>query len=94
MQTSRRGARGAFLPLLFIAAMTGVTLPAGGQTEPGVTSSEIVLGGTQPFSGPLGIYSAIGKGSQETPLRDSIRWQGARPLRSRRCCSSSDRPCA
>ena len=64
MQTSRRGARGAFLLLLFIAVIAGITSPAAGQTEPGVTSSEIVLGGTQPFSGPLGVYSAIGKGSQ------------------------------
>lgn len=32
--------------------------------EPGVTATEIVLGGTHPYSGPASAYGVIGKGAQ------------------------------
>ncbi|HMD02508.1 MAG TPA: ABC transporter substrate-binding protein [Candidatus Baltobacteraceae bacterium] len=34
------------------------------QTEPGITPTEILLGGTHPFSGPASAYGAIGKGAE------------------------------
>jgi len=33
-----------------------------GQSDPGITSTEILLGGTHPFSGPASLYGNVGKG--------------------------------
>jgi branched-chain amino acid transport system substrate-binding protein len=40
----------------------GVRAPAGAE-EPGVTPTEILLGGLHPYSGPASAYAAIGKGA-------------------------------
>jgi len=41
-----------------------ISLPASGQSAPGVTATTIVLGGTHPYSGPASAYSSIGKGAK------------------------------
>lgn len=50
----------ALVALVFGAATTRVW----SQAEPGITSTEILLGGTHPFSGPASAYGNIGKGIQ------------------------------
>jgi branched-chain amino acid transport system substrate-binding protein len=48
-----------------VAALAAASMPlhqAGAQTVPGVTPTEILLGGTHPYSGPASAYSSIGKG--------------------------------
>ena len=47
-----------------LAATFAISLPASGQSVPGVTSTEILLGGTHPYSGPASGYSSIGKGAK------------------------------
>jgi branched-chain amino acid transport system substrate-binding protein len=47
-----------------VALSCAVALPAIGQSVPGVTNTEITIGGTHPFSGPASAYSAVGKGAQ------------------------------
>jgi branched-chain amino acid transport system substrate-binding protein len=48
------------IAVLAFAAST--TLPA--RAEDGVTATEVVIGGTDPFSGPASAFGAVGKGSQ------------------------------
>jgi branched-chain amino acid transport system substrate-binding protein len=43
------------------AALAARTLPAWAANAPGVTDKEIKIGQTNPYSGPLSAYSAIGK---------------------------------
>lgn len=47
-----------------LAATFTISLPASGQSVPGVTDTQILLGGTHPYSGPLSAYSSIGKGAK------------------------------
>jgi branched-chain amino acid transport system substrate-binding protein len=46
----------------FALAMTGSTIAPALAADPGVTDTEIVLGGTHPYSGPASAYGNIGKG--------------------------------
>jgi branched-chain amino acid transport system substrate-binding protein len=48
------------LALLCLAAFA----PAIGQSVPGVTSTQILLGGVHPYSGPASAYSSVGKGAK------------------------------
>jgi branched-chain amino acid transport system substrate-binding protein len=52
----------AFASIASLALSTMAALPA--RAEDGVSATEIVLGGTDPFSGPASAYGAVGKGSQ------------------------------
>ncbi|MBN9559127.1 MAG: ABC transporter substrate-binding protein [Alphaproteobacteria bacterium] len=56
IQVSRRGALA-----LGLAAATAGTARAEKKYAPGVTDSEILIGSTQPFSGPASSYSTIGR---------------------------------
>ena len=47
-----------------VALSVAATLPATGQSVPGVTSTQILLGGVHPYSGPASAYSSIGKGAK------------------------------
>lgn len=40
------------------------TASGGGETSPGITDTEVKLGGSYPFSGPASAYGTIGKGAQ------------------------------
>ena len=51
----------ALLPTLALASAT-VAAPAGADDVPGVTATQITLGGTHPYSGPASAYGIIGKG--------------------------------
>ena len=51
----------ALLPTLALASAT-VAAPAGADDVPGVTATQITLGGTHPYSGPASAYGNIGKG--------------------------------
>ena len=46
-----------------LSAAVGIHAPAGAD-EPGVTPTEVLLGGLHPYSGPASAYGAIGKGIQ------------------------------
>jgi branched-chain amino acid transport system substrate-binding protein len=46
-----------------LALSTGTRTPVSAD-EPGITPTEIVLGGLHPYSGPASSYGAIGKGAQ------------------------------
>jgi len=46
----------------FALAVTGSTIAPARAADPGVTDTEIVLGGTHPYSGPASAYGNIGKG--------------------------------
>ena len=48
----------------FLLMTLVISLPANGQSVPGVTATTIVLGGTHPYSGPASAYSSIGKGAK------------------------------
>ena len=50
---------------LGLLAATALALPAGGATgsTPGVTSTEILLGGTVPLSGPASAFGTVGPGA-------------------------------
>jgi len=49
---------------LVALVLTAATTRVGSQAEPGITSTEILIGGTHPFSGPASAYGNIGKGIQ------------------------------
>ncbi|MGH7707568.1 MAG: ABC transporter substrate-binding protein [Vulcanimicrobiaceae bacterium] len=55
---------GTFAAVFALAVTAGATRPGGADTEPGVTATEITLGGTHPYSGPASAYGVIGKGAQ------------------------------
>jgi branched-chain amino acid transport system substrate-binding protein len=61
-----RGLAGAALLALVLAACGGRGGDAGGggqaAADPGITDTEIKLGGSYPFSGPASAYASIGKG--------------------------------
>jgi len=57
IRVSRRGA----LALGLAAATAGTARGAEKKYAPGVTDSEILIGSTQPFSGPASSYSVIGR---------------------------------
>lgn len=54
----------AALAAFFALALSAGTRTAVGAAEPGITPTEIVLGGLHPYSGPASAYGAIGKGAQ------------------------------
>src|SRR5215470_659776 len=56
MSLSRR-----FLALLLAAGVLGLAGAAAAQTVVGVTATEIKIGNTNPYSGPLSAYGTIGK---------------------------------
>jgi branched-chain amino acid transport system substrate-binding protein len=47
-----------------VALSLATIVPATGQSVPGVTSTQILLGGVHPYSGPASGYSSIGKGAK------------------------------
>ncbi len=47
-----------------VALSLATIVPATGQSVPGVTSTQILLGGVHPYSGPASAYSSIGKGAK------------------------------
>jgi ABC-type branched-subunit amino acid transport system substrate-binding protein len=51
----------AFLPVVALASAS-VAAPAGAEDVPGVTATQITIGGTHPYSGPASAYGIIGKG--------------------------------
>src|SRR4051794_2389945 len=57
IEVTRRGALGLGLTAL----ATGRGQAAGSANAPGVTDTEILIGSTQPFSGPASSYSTIGR---------------------------------
>jgi branched-chain amino acid transport system substrate-binding protein len=61
MQRLRQTVAGVAVLAAFAFTMTTIT-PV--RAEDGVTATEILIGGTDPFSGPASAYGAVGKGSQ------------------------------
>jgi len=57
-----RKAAVATLLSLFSLSVSGATLAPAYADEPGVTPTEITIGGDHPFSGPASAYGVIGKG--------------------------------
>jgi branched-chain amino acid transport system substrate-binding protein len=57
----RKAAIGIFAAA-FALAVTGSTIAPVSAADPGVSDTEIVLGGTHPYSGPASAYGNIGKG--------------------------------
>src|ERR1700736_2914999 len=57
----RKAATGIFAAA-FALAVTGSTIAPVSAADPGVSDTEIVLGGTHPCSGPASAYGNIGKG--------------------------------
>jgi branched-chain amino acid transport system substrate-binding protein len=51
-----------FFAATFALAMTGGTIAPVNAADPGVSDTEIILGGDHPFSGPASAYGNIGKG--------------------------------
>ena len=50
------------LKLSLVLCASGLALPALAQNAPGVTDSEIKIGQTMPYTGPVTAYSTLGKG--------------------------------
>ena len=46
-----------------IVTLSALALPLGAEDVPGVTPTQILLGGTHPYSGPAAAYAPIGKGA-------------------------------
>ncbi len=59
-----RKAGTGMLAAVFALAMSGSTIAPALAADPGVSDTEIVLGGTHPYSGPASAYGNIGKGIQ------------------------------
>lgn len=57
----RKAAVGIFAAT-FALAVTGSTIVPAVAADPGVSDTEIILGGSHPFSGPASAYGNIGKG--------------------------------
>jgi branched-chain amino acid transport system substrate-binding protein len=51
-----------FRSLLACALLVGLTAGAAAQETPGVTATEILIGQTMPYSGPVTAFSMLGKG--------------------------------
>ncbi|HTD36345.1 MAG TPA: ABC transporter substrate-binding protein [Candidatus Limnocylindrales bacterium] len=62
MTSSVRKAASGLFAAVFALAVTGSTVAPVAAADPGVSDTEIVLGGTHPYSGPASAYGAIGKG--------------------------------
>ncbi|MBV8150799.1 MAG: ABC transporter substrate-binding protein, partial [Candidatus Eremiobacteraeota bacterium] len=62
MQIPRQLAIAATIASFVVALVVGAASPSPADT-PGVTNTEILLGGTHPYSGSLSAYSSIGKGA-------------------------------
>ncbi len=63
--------------LAAVAAALGVALPtalAGSTSDPGVTSTTIVLGGTSPLTGPAAAYASVARGAKA--YFDSVNAKG------------------
>lgn len=60
-RTLSNAAHGIFATTL-VLAVTAAAVPSAVAAEPGVTATEIVLGGDHPMSGPASAFGAIGKG--------------------------------
>ncbi len=60
-QALRRTALG-IVAAAFALTVTGSAVAPASAADPGVTDTEIVLGGTHPYSGPASAYGNIGKG--------------------------------
>jgi len=62
MRMNRRIWMTALVPVAALGMVAGSLSQAKSDAVPGVTSTEIVLGGTHPYSGPASAYGIIGKG--------------------------------
>jgi branched-chain amino acid transport system substrate-binding protein len=51
------------LVLCVVGALTLATVASGAASETGVTSSQVLIGGTIPLSGPASAYQSVGKGA-------------------------------
>jgi branched-chain amino acid transport system substrate-binding protein len=57
--------RGWFLTstITTLALVAAISVPSAAQNVPGVTATQILLGGTHPYSGPAAAYASVGKGA-------------------------------
>jgi branched-chain amino acid transport system substrate-binding protein len=55
---------GRLCPVVILVLALVSTASAGGSPAPGVTSKEILVGGTTPLSGPASLYASVAKGAQ------------------------------
>ena len=62
MSTIRRTLLRAFVPIATFGLVAGSFGSVTAADVPGVTPTEIVIGGTHPYSGPASAYGVIGKG--------------------------------
>ena len=62
MKPAFRNAASGLLAATFMLAVTTSTIAPAAAADPGVSDTEIILGGTHPFSGPASAYGNIGKG--------------------------------
>jgi ABC-type branched-subunit amino acid transport system substrate-binding protein len=62
MPKNRQLLRRALVPVAALGIVAGSFTRASADAVPGVTPTEIVLGGTHPYSGPASAYSVISKG--------------------------------
>ena len=51
------------LILCAVGALALATVASGAASETGVTSSQVLIGGTIPLSGPASAYQSVGKGA-------------------------------
>lgn len=61
--STRRSAVMILAFLFTLGISSGAPTPAVSQSQPGVTSTEVLFGGVHPYSGPASGYSSIGKGA-------------------------------
>ena len=64
LTTTRKYFIGTFAMVLGLALAAGAACPVSAENAPGVTNTQIVLGGLHPFSGPASAYGAFGKGAE------------------------------
>jgi branched-chain amino acid transport system substrate-binding protein len=62
MLKNRRMLLKALVPIVALGMVAGSFARVNADAVPGVTPTEIVLGGTHPYSGPASAYGVIGKG--------------------------------
>jgi len=62
MPKSHRALLGLLAPIAVLGIVAGSFARTSADSVPGVTSTEILLGGTHPYSGPASAYGVIGKG--------------------------------
>src|SRR5207247_11045233 len=54
-----------YLGIAALGALVLATVASGAETAtPGVTSTQVVIGGTIPLSGPAAAYASVGRGAQ------------------------------